>query len=56
MAETSKSARGRDQRPTKAGEREREREVKVEEKQKRIRMRMTKKRRRMDEKKQQLLA
>jgi len=50
MAETSKSARGRDQWPTeykrgREGKREKKRE-----KQKRIRIRMTKKRRRMDEK------
>lgn len=50
MAETSKSARGRNQRPIES--KEREGEAKVEEKQKRMRMRrMTKKRRRMDEKK-----
>lgn len=51
MAETSKSARGRDQRPTESKERERKRGVKVEEKQKKMRMRMTRKRRRMVEKK-----
>lgn len=51
-AETSKSARGRHQRPTKSRERKRtEGEVKVEEKQNRMRMRMTRKRRRTDEKK-----